>query len=153
MASDTVHRRIRAAAVAAVQALGLEDWNATALPVLSRKLPAVDDERPDPLPCLIVAPADEPADEPADTEGGRRRAYAFEVAFVAAGNGDWAAHLDDYMDWQAALMNLFRPPTLAGVPEVWDTEVSPGPVVRRDLVGQNYDFGSVLVRFLTHEVA
>jgi hypothetical protein len=155
MPLSSVYDSILVAVAGVVNGLGLSFTNAggqsvtvAAAVLKSPKVEEVDS----PLPVIQVAPAAErQRTEPAATEGLVFVTYPVEVSLSAAGNRDFAKNLDVWLNWREQIRLKFQGTTLAGVPQVIDTNTDPDPAFDRQTVTENFDRSKLTVRFRTIE--
>lgn len=138
---------IRAMALAVLQ--GVTFTGVTT--IISRKLPKAGETLDFPLPIIILAPAARDRDREANsTEGTWGVTYPFEVCLVAGGNYDFGD--SDTADlFQQQVRQAFAPCTYAAAPTVWLAEVEPGHLYDRGTLADNYNYTSMIVRFMSQE--
>jgi hypothetical protein len=116
------------------------------------KQPKVQESLDPPLPVIAVSPAVERERiEPAASEGLVFVVYPVEIAISAAGNRDFAANLDVWLNWREQIRRLFQGTTLTGVPQCLDVNTDPDPAFDRTTVSNNYDRSKLTVRIKTIE--
>jgi hypothetical protein len=116
------------------------------------KSPKVQESLDVPLPVIAVSPAvEEQRAEPAATEGLVFVTYPVEVAIHAAGNRDFAANLDVWLNWREQIRRQFQGPSLAGVPQVIDVNTQADAAFDRNALPDNYDRSRLILRFKTVE--
>lgn len=147
----SVYGSILDATVTTIGNLGIQ-YNSVAVPVVLRKLPKAE-EVLDALPLICVSPSVsamrwERVAFPALQQVG----YPVQVGIIAASNRDFTSNIDLLLGWAEQIRSAFKKPPLAGVSQVWKTEVSPGKVFDRSLlVGSDYDYLALDIVFTTLE--
>lgn len=82
--------------------------------------------------------------------------YGVQVTIVQPSNQNLTKNLETELDWRRSLIQAFQPTSvqlpLAGVGEVFDVRIEPGPVIDPSTFLLQYDVQAVLLRFFTREV-
>lgn len=82
--------------------------------------------------------------------------YGVQVTIVQPGNQHLTRDLETELDWRRSLIQAFQPtqdqPPLAGVSEVYDVRIEPGPVIDPPSFLLQHDVQAVLLRFFTREI-
>ncbi len=116
------------------------------------KAPKVQESLDTSLPVIAVSPAvEQQRVEPAATEGLVFVTYPVEVAIHAAGNRDFAANLDVWLNWREQIRRQFQGATLTSVPQVVDVNTDADPAFDRGAIPDNYDRSKLTVHFKTIE--
>jgi hypothetical protein len=116
------------------------------------KAPKVQESLDTPLPVIAVSPAvEQQRTEPAATEGLVFVTYPVEIAIHAAGNRDFAADLDVWLNWREQIRRQFQGTSLAGVQQVIDVNTDADPAFDRAAIPDNYDRSKLTIRFKTIE--
>ena len=106
----------------------------------------------DSIPLIIVAPLES---EAIGMEYFGRICYAYSVgvALIEAGNREFESGMDSSLDVREQLRNSLVELFLPGVPEVWNTDVTPGRAIYFPASGNatNYQTSSFNVRYKTDE--
>lgn len=152
---SSVYNSILTAVQSVINSLGLTDWNSASVPNAIRKLPKAE-ETIDALPLIAIVPDDKSPDrKPFAFVSGTpiyRMAYPVGIAFIAAGSGDYTAHLDTYAAWHQSVTNAFKVASVLSLtPPVWDINVHPELLIDRGETGQLYDIGGLSIEVITAE--
>lgn len=108
----------------------------------------------DTLPLCIVSEEGEQRDGKRQFGAGGNREYDIRVTYLRSGKMQSETNLDSAPDMIERIKQTFRENvTLAGVPEVWDSDIKPAPVVKPGSVNSGYDQPTFIVTFKTNEAA
>jgi hypothetical protein len=77
--------------------------------------------------------------------------YPVDVTISAGGNRDFAANLGTWLLWREQIRNQFCGTILTNVPPVYNTNADPDPAIDRESLQDNYDMGTLTIRFDTFE--
>lgn len=117
--------------------------------VCIRKLPRAD-EGLDELPVVVIAPDDPEQVKHAGFES-VNVVYTVDIVRIGAGGAQALGQVDQVLAFRQAVRRAFQGPLLAGVDEVWHTELAPGPAFHRRALNRNYDYSGLRVRFHANE--
>jgi len=147
----SVYWSILNAVASIISNLGLT-FGVTVVPIVVKKLGAVE-QGLDTMPVIEVCPDRNPERvSPASAESQVFVEYRLEVYAYASGNSDFTSqNLDVYLNWREQIRRQFQGTLLAGVPQVYDTDMQPEDPVDRDLMYQNYDLTLLAITFKTIE--
>jgi hypothetical protein len=141
----SVYESILSAARDIVDGLALDGVQAVRI----RKLPRADEEL-DELPIIVVAPDDPERVRHAGFES-VNVIYTADIVWIGGGGVQALDQVEQVLAFREAVRQAFQGPLLAGVDEVWKTELAPGPAFNRRALNRNYDYSGLRVRFHANE--
>lgn len=141
----SVYENILTAVQALVEGLDIDGVQAVRI----RKLPRADEEL-DELPIIVVAPDDPERVKHAGFES-VSVIYSVDIVWIGAGGVQALGQVEPALTFREAVRRAFQGPLLAGVEEVWQTELAPGPAFNRRALNRNYDYSGLRVRFHANE--
>ncbi len=144
MAALSLHKRIVDQTTNRIQLLGLT--NIPTANVVSCRLPTDRVSTLPGLPGVLVSPFGQETLPPGSTET-TDVGYPVAVTFVAAANQNFSVQ-DVELLWREAVIDAFIDQPLEGVPEVYDCQVEPLPIIDMGLFReQNLAVGGFVLRF------